>query len=243
MTTILIATDFTPAARSAEAYAVALAKALDCGLAMVSVYSQVPVTVSHSLTSVSVLDKDRVCRSLLDHEVALLDVGGLKSLDLLAKEGPRVDTILAMARQLQAGLIITGMKNSGKTTRRIFGSTITGLMHRSPVPILVIPEGFSYRPLQAVAMGDDFIYNRHALTLQALHRIVEFFLPKRFVYKHIARGDVSQGLNDFIGEYGIDLFVMEPQYRTALARWFIKSYTKDLLFRISIPLMILPGRM
>lgn len=243
MKAILVATDFTPAARSAEAYAVALAKALDCSLAMVSVYSQVPVTVSHSLTSVSVLDKDRVCRSLLDHEAALLDVGGLKSLDLLAKEGPRVDTILAMARQLQAGLIITGMKNSGKATRRIFGSTITGLMHRSPVPILVIPEGYSYRPLEAVAMGNDFIYNRHALTLQALHRIVEFFLPKRFVYKHIARGDVSQGLNDFIAEYGIDLFVMEPQYRTALARWFIRSHTKDMLFRISIPLMILPGRM
>ena len=32
MKNILIATDFTPAARSAEPYAVALAKALDCGL-------------------------------------------------------------------------------------------------------------------------------------------------------------------------------------------------------------------
>jgi nucleotide-binding universal stress UspA family protein len=243
MKNILIATDFTPAARSAEAYAVALAKALDCRLTMVSVYSQVPVTVSHSLTSVSVLDKDRVCRGLLDHEASMLDVGGLQSFALLAREGPRVDTILAVAEQLRAGLIVTGMKSSGKATRRIFGSTITGLMHHSPVPVLVIPEGFNYRPLEAVAMGDDFIYNRHALTLQALHRIVEFFLPRRFVYKHIARGDVSQALNDFIGEYGIDLFVMEPQYRTALARWFLRSYTHDMLFRIRIPLMILPGRM
>jgi len=189
------------------------------------------------------LRADRVCRSLLDHEASLLDVGGLQSLTLLAREGPRVDTILAVAGQLQAGLIITGMKNSGKASRRLFGSTITGLMHRSSIPILIIPEGFNYRPLEAVAMGDDFIYNRHALTLQALHRIIETFLPRRFVYKHIARGDVSQALNDFIGEYGIDLFVMEPQYRTALARWFLRSYTHDMLFRIRIPLMILPGRM
>lgn len=243
MKNMLIATDFTPAARSAEAYAVSLAKALDCRLTMINVYSQVPVTVSNSLTSVSVLDKDRVSRSLLDHEAALLDVGGLPGLSLLAREGPRVDTILDAAGRLQAGLIVTGMKRSGKTARRLFGSTITGLMHRSTIPILVIPEGYGYHPLEAVAMGDDFIYNRHALTLQGLHRIVETFLPKRFVYKHIALGDVSQGLDDFIGEHGIDLFIIEPKYRTALARWFIRSFTQDTLFRISIPLMILPGRM
>lgn len=243
MKNILIATDFTTAARSAEAYAVALAKALGCGLAMVSVYSQVPVTVSHSLTSVSALDKERVYRRLLDNEAAGLDVRGVNAFMMIAREGPRVETILAIAEEVKAGLIITGMKSSGKTTRRIFGSTITGLMHRSSVPVLVIPEGFEYCPLKTIAMGDDFIYNRHALTLQGLHRIVETFLPKRFVYKHIARGDVSQGLNDFIGEYGIDLFVMEPQYRRALARWFIRSYTRDMLFRIRIPLMILPRRM
>jgi nucleotide-binding universal stress UspA family protein len=242
MKTILIATDFTPAARSAEGYALALTKALDCGLVMLTVYSQVPVTISNSLTSVSVLDKDRVYRSRLDNEAAELDIDGVDTFSLIAREGPRVETILSVAYEVKADLIITGMKNSGKASRRIFGSTITGLMHRSPLPILVIPEGFTYHPLEAVAMGDNFIYNRHALTLQALHRIVEFFLPKRFVYKHIARGDVSQGINDFIDEYGIDLFVMEPQYRTALARWFIKSHTKDMLFKAKIPLMILPGR-
>ena len=243
MKNILIATDFTPAARSAERYAVQLAKALDCTLAMVSVYSQVPLTVSNSLTSASVLDKDRICRNRLDNEAAGLDVAGLHGLTLLAREGPRVDTLLAVAGQLDAGLIITGMKNSGKATRRVFGSTITGLMHRSTVPILVVPEGFDYASLEAIAMGDDFVYNRHALALRALHRIVEIFMPKRFVYKHISRGNVSHALNDFIDEYGIDLLVMEPQYRTALARWFIKSYTKDMLFKISIPLMILPCRM
>lgn len=242
MKNILIATDFTPAARCAEAYAVALARDLGCGLAMVSVYSQVPVTVSNSLTSVSMLDKDRVYRKLLDNEAASLDVNGVNAFTTITREGPRVETILAVAAEVKAGLIITGMKNGGKATRRIFGSTITGLMHRSAVPILVIPEGFAYCPLKTIAMGDDFIYNRHALTLQGLHRIVETFLPKRFVYKHIAQGDVSQALNDFIEEYSIDLMVMEPQYRTALARWLIKSYTRDMLFRIRIPLMILPGR-
>ena len=49
-------------------------------------------------------------------------------------------------------------------------------------------------------MGDSFIHNRHALTLRALHGLVENFF----------------------------------------ARWFIKSYTKDMLFKIRIPLMILP---
>lgn len=242
MNNILIATDFTLAARSAENYAIELARALNCGLAMLHVYSQVPVTVSNSLTSVSALDKDRLYRRLLDNEAAGLDITGLQNLTLLTREGSRVDTILAVAAQLEANVIITGMKNSGKATRRVFGSTITGLMHRSPVPVLVIPEGFEFYPPTAIAMGNDFMNSRQFLPSAALRSLVDRFQPKRFVYRHLAKVNVNQGINDFIEDHGIDLFVMEPQYRTALARWFIKSITKDMLFKIGIPLLILPCR-
>lgn len=242
MQNILVATDFTLAARSAERYAIALARALDCGLTMLNVYSQIPVTVSNTLTSVSTLDKSRVYRKLLDDEAASLDITALQGLTLLTKEGPRVDTILAVAEELDADLIITGMKNSGRATRRVFGSTITGLMHRSPLPVLVIPEGFDYRAPAAIAMGNDFMNSRRFQPSAALQHLVDVFQPKRFVYKHLAKVSVNQGINDFIADHGIDLFVMEPQYRTALARWFIKSYTKDMLFKIGIPLLILPCR-
>jgi nucleotide-binding universal stress UspA family protein len=202
MKNILIATDFSPAARDAERYAVELARALDCGLNLLSVYSQVPVTVSNSLTSVSVLDKDRITRNRLDNEAAALDVTGLSALTLLRREGPRVETILAIAGELEAGLIITGMKSSGKGTRRVFGSTITGLMHHSQVPVLVIPEGFHYYPPAAIAMGNDFIHDGQMPTPAVLRRIVDTFDPKRFVYKHLAQGNVSQGINDFIDHHG-----------------------------------------
>lgn len=240
MKNILIATDFTPAAQSAGKYAVQLAKDLDCGLCLLSVYSPVPVALSNSLTSVSVLDKGRVTKVRLDEEAGLLDVRGLPALTLLAREGGRVDTILEVAEQLNAGLIVTGMKSSGKKTRRVFGSTITGLMHRSHLPVLVIPEGFGYHTPANLTLGDRYMHSQHEGPVDALQRIIATFDPKIFVYEHLAWNTDSQGLNEFIREYNIDMVVLEPQYRTALARWFLRSHTREMVFKACIPLMILP---
>lgn len=240
MKNILVATDFTSAARCAEIYAAGLARALHCKLTLLSVYSQVPVTLSQSLTSVTTFDKDHYTHGRLDAEAALLDMGDAEHLVLMAREGSRVDTILAVAREVNADLIVTGMKFNGKRSRRIFGSTITGLLHRSAIPVLVIPEGFSYCTPKSVAMGNDFVHNRHALRNQVLHRLVELFEPKRYIYKHIAQGNVTEAINQFIEHYSIDMLVMEPENRHMLARWFLRSYTKDMLFKVSIPLMILP---
>ena len=52
--------------------------------------------------------------------------------------------------------------------------------------------------------------------------------------KHVARA-----LENFIGENPINILVMQPQRWTPPERWFLRSNTEEMIFRTTIPLLIL----
>src|SRR5579872_6647746 len=145
MKNMLIATDFSPAARDAARYTMRLAEVFGSSVSLVSVYSTLPVTVSESLAVVTTFDKRKTIVERLAAEASVLTPGA-ESVHTIAKEGPRVESILAVAGQVGAELIVVGMKDEGRKTRRLFGSTVTGLARKTTIPILVIPEGFGFSP-------------------------------------------------------------------------------------------------
>ncbi|MGD0833917.1 MAG: universal stress protein [Candidatus Dormibacteria bacterium] len=58
---------------------------------------------------------------------------------LLTREGPVVASLLALAEEIDAGLIVTGRRGLGEVREAIHGSVSHQLMHRSTRPVAVVP--------------------------------------------------------------------------------------------------------
>jgi nucleotide-binding universal stress UspA family protein len=56
-----------------------------------------------------------------------------------------------------------------------------------------------------------------------------------------ADGSVVEALNEYIAASPIDLLVMRPHPRMAPERWFLRSDTRQMIFKTHIPLLVLPG--
>ena len=242
MKTILIATDFSPAARDAAKYAISLAGVFESKVSLVSVYTRGPMTVSASLALVSTAEKGKAVGRRLAAEASMLSPGE-NGIHTIIKEGARVDSILAAADQTGADLIVVGMKDTGRKTRRLFGSTVTGLARRTTIPVLVIPEGFSFSPPAAMALSNGKGLDRDLRRVAAVRQIIRHFAPKVYFVRifGLTVRRVCHGLTRFIDSHRIDLLVMTPHRRFTPAAWFTRSHTRIMLFRIRIPLLILPA--
>lgn len=68
-----------------------------------------------------------------------LQAEGLDPVTPLMVQGPTVDTILDQAVRLEASLIVIGSHGRSAALDILVGSVSSGVIRRSPVPVLVIP--------------------------------------------------------------------------------------------------------
>lgn len=75
---------------------------------------------------------------LLDPRVAELKAAGLNARGL-ARHGHPVRTLVRLAEEQEADVIVVGRSGDTPLKTRIFGGTAAGLVQSSPVPVLVVP--------------------------------------------------------------------------------------------------------
>jgi nucleotide-binding universal stress UspA family protein len=63
---------------------------------------------------------------------------GLEAEGLLI-QGATIDTIISEAQKLQIDLIVCGHEEHGFFTKLLFGSISEGIIHRSSIPVLLVP--------------------------------------------------------------------------------------------------------
>ncbi len=95
------------------------------------------------------------------------DLGeSLKAAEVRVVEGAPAATIEAVAREVGAGLIVTGIARHDTLGRYLLGSTVERLAHQTPVPLLVVKNRL--RPYDEVLVATDFSpSSQHALTAAA----------------------------------------------------------------------------
>lgn len=123
MKKILIATDFSPAARNATDYGLRLAEAFQAAVVLMSAFEREPILVSETpLMLNSKIEKD-IVRRRLEEEADNLMIEKPKSIGILAWEGPASRAIVEAAEEAGADLIVAGLVSEDKGIRKIFGST------------------------------------------------------------------------------------------------------------------------
>jgi len=70
-------------------------------------------------------------------------------------EGSPSVVILEMANEDKPDIIILGMKRKGKNNS-VFGSTVTAVVLKSSIPVLIIPENALYQSIDTITFATDF---------------------------------------------------------------------------------------
>ena len=135
---IVVGTDGSGTATAAVLAAIDLAKAFDQPLHILSAYRPVPTSggdlppeFAHSLNSRSQVD------SILADVGSRAHAVGVKA-ETHAVTGDAANAILALAEDINAGLIVVGNKGLGSLKRFVLGNVPSKVVHNSPCSIHIV---------------------------------------------------------------------------------------------------------
>jgi nucleotide-binding universal stress UspA family protein len=180
---ILIATDFSPAARDATQYGIKLAEAFEARVTLVTAFEEIPIPAGEAMNIITNNDMRSLAQRQLEKEKHRISGDTPLPIDTLLKKGPVVRAVLAAATETHADLIVVGMTGTEKDIRRSFGSAATTLAQKTPVPLLVIPEEAKYTPPIAIAIAEDVVRDKGNETPGPVRELLEKFHAKLFVIR------------------------------------------------------------
>jgi len=154
---ILVPTDFSTASNNAVKYAASLSEIFNANLNLLNV---IPDTI--------IIDEEVAEATISMHQELLTENNNLmtKAIKVLSKnhkakiqgqveEGSPSNVILEVVKETQPDIIIMGMKGKGKSNS-VFGSTVSAIVRKSSVPVLIIPENASYQSIDTITFATDF---------------------------------------------------------------------------------------
>ncbi len=154
MKTILIATDFSSAARNATTYGFELARQMQAKVILFTAYQTQP-TLPESSVTITAIELQRKAYKKLLQEAETIDPQRTVSLETEFTNGPVNSSILAAALASKASYIVVGMKERGKEMRKYFGSTVTDLCKITRFPLIVVPADAVFAIPKNIALASD----------------------------------------------------------------------------------------
>lgn len=159
MKSIIIATDFSPAATNALHYGIEMAKTLQASIVLFHAY-QVPVSYSDTpILLVSVSELQKSAEEQMDHlkkEVEHITGGSVK-IYTETKMGNTVDELEEYCKKINPFALVMGAKGHTGLDKVLFGSTtLTALRHLS-WPVICVPPGKEFGTgIKKIGFACDF---------------------------------------------------------------------------------------
>lgn len=178
MKNIVAAIDFSDASFNAVSYAAYLANAFNSTLIVVHAYTGTEAIDDIPITDIyeSASDLDVANKKYLQEQMnALVKKYTVKIKGIILK-GKAVSVVKKVSKEEDASVIIMGMKGRGKSNS-IFGSTTIGMIGKTELPIIVVPENAEYQPLQNVAIAIDFTDKIPVSKYSVLNELIKKFDP------------------------------------------------------------------
>lgn len=158
MKTILIATDFSPAATNALIYSAGLIKQLDLDVVLLHAVTP-PLGRYDPMTPTAVIEEiKRVSLNVLNENKQVLadHLGYDPGIKTQVEVGRADDVIQDMAYKYKADLVVIGIiGESGIAKRKSIGSNALKLARILDAPLMVIPEQAEYRNIHNISFACD----------------------------------------------------------------------------------------
>ena len=264
MKTIIVPTDFSPAADAAIAYAAGLATVTGSTILLLNVY-QLPVTMNDfPVLMVSVED----LKSTADTGLSRIKAEAQKrfasiSFKTESRLGDASEEIEMIAKEQEVFCIVTGMQKLSGFENFLLGNDAVSLMKNSAQPVIAVPEGaIAVAPKNIVLAVDNadleevlvqkisLFVNAFKAQLHIVHietgdedpltsqqSLTELFAPLATTYHTIKNSDVSEGVANYVSQSGADLLMLLPHKHNLYERLFFKGHTVEIIGEVSLPVV------
>lgn len=174
---ILVPTDFSEIAENATHFAAELSRKFESEIILLHV-CQLPLAVSD------------VPYEVIENDVKIVREASGRNMDLALKklhklhpegkvrhlmmEGTAVDNIISEINKEKIDLVIIGAHNKSKFENLFFGSVVSGVIEKSKVPVLVVPEKVSFKPFENIVYATSYL-DKDIAVLKNLSVIIKAF--------------------------------------------------------------------
>ena len=263
MKNILVPIDFSPASHNAALYAVSLAQIIDVKVYLVNVVLS-PISVDSSIRTL--LQETSI---LMNQEIAKLSKGNSVKIEGFLREGYAEEKIAEAAKEVDAGLIVMGMRGERKGVS-VFGSITTAFVRETTYPVFVIPDEATYKPIENITFASDFDpateIDRYSILLdlaEGTHAQINLlnvqkdsssislediigkmktsiaFSRHKHSFNAINEKNIEEGITKFIKSNATDVLAMVAHKHSIFDRLFGKVHTQKMSYQTKIPLLIL----
>ncbi len=176
MKTIILPTDFSPAALNAANYAADMAKAVDADLLLLHVfyvfvsYTEVPVIVDAGAMKENLELKIAELKEQLEHKY-----GDALNIRTEVKTGTLITELESVCEDVQPYAVVMGSQGSSASDYRFFGSHSVNAMQQIRWPIITVPRGAKFNAVKKIGLAVDLESKVDAAHLKEVKRMVRDF--------------------------------------------------------------------
>jgi nucleotide-binding universal stress UspA family protein len=264
MKTILVPLGNSENAVNTLQYAIDFATAVNAKIYVVHVFGSAKVT--GLLRNI-----DDVIESRTKEEItSVLSKVNVKNVDIKAitAKGKILDVIERASKELDVDLIISSANITSADSSLYVGEITGGLVKQTELPLLIIPEGYKFKPFSTSLLGVRSGVIRKSNVLQPLQYLVSVFGMKikllhvvtphnreednslhqdfEIISDSISRSEnatVFQGVLEHIVQINPDLLCVIRRKRGFFAKLWEENSIKKIDFESRIPLLVLKGNL
>jgi nucleotide-binding universal stress UspA family protein len=186
MNTILVPTDFSPAARNAAMYAIKLAKQLKSKKIVLYNAYQTPLVTDANMAIVDAVDIDELKKASEENLAsfkltlqAFCDTD--MELDTLSEYGTLTLDINDVCQRHTVDIIVMGVTGTGKIAENLIGSFAVDVSRKAKVPVIIVPPDATYTDIKEIMLGCDFSKVVETTPVGAIKKILDETKAKLFV--------------------------------------------------------------
>jgi nucleotide-binding universal stress UspA family protein len=183
MNTLIVPTDFSTTADNSLQYAVAFAKAYNFS---VTLFHSVSFATIGSVNSLHPIEHGE--QFLVDAEHSLREkIIQLKrdypevEFHQVAMVGSLMDNLLEVCQQLSPIAIIMGITGTNSSMDKIIGSNATTIAQELKYPVIIVPKGAEFKPIQTVTFACDLKNVVASTPLVSIRTFMKLFASKLHV--------------------------------------------------------------
>ena len=268
MKKILFATEFSDHAPTVFNYAVEIAYYFNSRLVMMHAFGkpEVRATTQKSLSDKAAAVVDRLVE-LAENHVPEQYKNDIK-IDYHAKVGFPAESILEVALEEEADLIVIGMTGKTNALGTLFGSTAQAILSRSDCQVLAIPQKANFEGIDDIAFTTNFEFmdfeaihylkkwsdafdasihclhiveknENESVALKKMMVISETFKDDPMIECDIRRGDFVHGIEKFAKSKEADIIAILSHKRNFIARLTETSSVKGVARHSNLPLLVI----
>lgn len=201
---ILVPVDFSEESKQAFHYAVALSREFGARITLFHAAHLLEMDSPFvQMATEAQIEKSMELRlSEWGRHVISHTASGLEFPEIRVKYGPATDSIVSEAASHPYDLIIMGTQGAHGIEDGILGTVSSNVVRRTDIPVMVIPLGHSFKPINSILYATNFAEN----DLQSIYLVTRYFKTFRpsITILHVQHKGAPQldrqRMDEFVGQ-------------------------------------------